>query len=304
MKLFTKISLLVAAIAGGVGILAVIIGLAMGANVYDLNDMGIYLGPDQQVVVSGVIVEEIEDYLPAEGVIAEHHKEEGHNYSEKQGHHVTEFQYNDELYDYICSMQDIERLKIDVQNAEITIFAVDNAASLYYFSSVERDISKVSGSTLKLEDNSSIQNKIELELYIPVGMLKEIEIEAVNGTISAEKIVADNVTIEIDNASVQIDELIVEDRAELQINAGQMIVGYYEGNDLETECAMGSILVVCEGSRSDYNFDLECGMGKIQIDEDSYSGIGEDIHKNHGSKKSIKAECAMGEIILEFPNSL
>ena len=33
MKLFTKISLIVAAIAGGVGILAVVIGLAMGAKV-------------------------------------------------------------------------------------------------------------------------------------------------------------------------------------------------------------------------------------------------------------------------------
>ena len=229
---------------------------------------------------------------------------ESYKYMEEQGYHRTEFLHNEELYNYICSMQDIERLKIDVQNAEITIFAVEDAASLYYFSSVEKDISKVSGSTLKLEDNSSIQEKIELELYIPVGVLKELEIEAVNGTISAEKIVADNVTIEIDNASVQIDELIVEDKAELQINAGQMIIGYYEGTNLETECAMGSIMVVCEGSRSDYNFDLECGMGKIQIDEDSYSGIGEDIHMNHGSKKSMKAECAMGEIILEFPNSL
>lgn len=304
MKLFTKISLLVAAIAGGVGILAVIIGLAMGASVYDLNNMGIYLGPNQQVMVSGVIVEEIEDYLPTEGGIMQHHNQNGHKYMEEQGYHRTEFLHNEELYNYICSMQDIERLKIDVQNAEITIFAVEDAASLYYFSSVEKDISKVSGSTLKLEDNSSIQEKIELELYLPVGMLKEMEIEAVNGTISAEKIVADNVTIEIDNASVQIDELIVEDKAELQINAGQMIIGYYEGTNLETECAMGSIMVVCEGSRSDYNFDLECGMGKIQIDEDSYSGIGEDIHMNHGSKKSMKAECAMGEIILEFPNSL
>ena len=151
MKLFTKISLLLAAIAGGVGILAVIIGLAMGANVYDLNDMGIYLGPDQQVVVSGVIVEEIEDYLPAEGVIAEHHKEEGH--------HVTRFQHNDELYNYICSMQDIERLKIDVQNAEIYIYSTEEE-QIRFDSNRKKEIGRVEGNTLKLEEETFFEETL------------------------------------------------------------------------------------------------------------------------------------------------
>ena len=162
----------------------------------------------------------------------------------------------------------------------------------------------MSGTTLKLGDNTSSTEKIELEIYIPVGVLKEIEIEVVNGTIFAEKMVADNVIIEIDNASVQIDELVVEDKAELQINAGQMIIGYYSGAKLETECGMGSIMVVCEGNQNDYNYDLECGMGQIQINEENYSGIGKDLKLHNEGHKSIKAECGMGEIKLEFPNSL
>ena len=62
MKLFTKISLIVAAIAGGVGILAVVIGLAMGARVKDLEVMGIYISPNQ-VELSGVIKNEIRDEI-------------------------------------------------------------------------------------------------------------------------------------------------------------------------------------------------------------------------------------------------
>lgn len=282
MKLFTKISLIVAAIAGGLGILAIVIGLALGADVNELNNMGIYLSPHQQMAVSGVITEVVEE------------RETRHNY----GYH------NEKLLNHSCSLRDIERLKVEVKNAEIIIFATEDTDNIVYYSDKEEDISKVNGSTLKLEDNTSLQDKIELEIYIPIGILKEIEIEAVNGTISADKIVADNVTIEIDNASVKIDELVVEDKAELQINAGQMIIGYYDGTKLEAECAMGSILVVCEGNRSDYNYDLECGMGNIQVDEDSYSGIGEDIQVNNESEKFIKAECAMGEILLEFPNGL
>ena len=257
MKLFTKISLIVAAVAGGLGILAIIIGLVMGADVYDLNDMGIHISPQQLELNKGT-----------------------------------------------CDFCGIKRLEVDVQNAQITIFATESTKEFTYYSNRENSIAKVDGSTLKLEDRSNIRDKMKLELYIPVGVLKEIEIEAINGNLVADKIVADNVIIEIDNASVQIEELVVEDKAELQINAGQMVVGFYSGTNLETECAMGSIMVVCEGKQEDYNYDVECGMGKIQIQENTYSGIGKEIWIQGESNKSIKAECAMGEIILEFPNSL
>lgn len=282
MKLFTKISLILAAVAGGVGILAIIIGLVMGADVNDLNNMGIYISPHQQVAVSGVIMEREEEDLTH------------HNYR----HH------NEKLHNHSCSLKDIDRLKVEIHNAQITILASEDEENIIYYSNKENSIAKVSGTTLKLRDNTSSTDKIELEIYIPVGVLEEIEIEVVNGTIFAEKMVADNVTIEIDNASVQIDELVVEDKAELQINAGQMIIGYYSGAKLETECGMGSIMVVCEGNQNDYNYDLECGMGQIQINEDNYSGIGKDLKLHNESHKSIKAECGMGEIILEFPNSL
>ena len=282
MKLFTKISLILAAVAGGVGILAIIIGLVMGADVNDLNNMGIYISPHQQVAVSGVIMEREEEELTH------------HNYR----HH------NEKLHNHSCSLKDIDRLKVEIHNAQITIFASEDEENIIYYSNKENSIAKVSGTTLKLGDNTSSTDKIELEIYIPVGVLKEIEIKVVNGTIFAEKMVADNVTIEIDNASVQIDELVVEDKAELQINAGQMIIGYYSGAKLETECGMGSIMVVCEGNQNDYNYDLECGMGQIQINEDNYSGIGKDLKLHNESNKSIKAECGMGEIKLEFLNSL
>lgn len=282
MKLFTKISLILAAVAGGVGILAIIIGLVMGADVNDLNNMGIYISPHQQVAVSGVIMEREEEDLTH------------HNYR----HH------NEKLHNHSCSLKDIDRLKVEIHNAQITILASEDEENIIYYSNKENSIAKVSGTTLKLRDNTSSTDKIELEIYIPVGVLEEIEIEVVNGTIFAEKMVADNVTIEIDNASVQIDELVVEDKAELQINAGQMIIGYYSGAKLETECGMGSIMVVCEGNQNDYNYDLECGMGQIQINEDNYSGIGKDLKLHNESNKSIKAECGMGEIKLEFLNSL
>ena len=61
MKLFTKISLISAAIALGMGILGVTIGMAMGADVKDLESMGIHVTPGRSVYINGVLVEDLDD---------------------------------------------------------------------------------------------------------------------------------------------------------------------------------------------------------------------------------------------------
>lgn len=295
MKLWTKIVLIAAAVTAALGMVGIVVGFAMGADVSDLNKMGIYLTPHQQVQVKKVITDNTEESMKNN---TKNDDMAGDN------HHTAEVIHNDDLYSYSCSLQDIERLKIEVKNAEITIFGVEEAVSINYFSNRGNEISKKDGSTLRIEDHGIMNEKIELEIFIPIGVLKEIEIDAAAGTVTADKVVADRVSLEIDAASVRIDELIVENEAELQINAGEIVIGYYDGTKLDAECDMGSIMIVCEGNRNDYNYDLECGMGEIRIDEDIYSEMRENIRVNNGGKKSIQAECGVGEILLEFPNSL
>ena len=198
----------------------------------------------------------------------------------------------------------INRLEVDVQNADITIFSVEDAEEIRYSTNRNKEIARVEGTTLKLEEEISIKEHLELEIYIPVGSLREIEIEATNGAITADRIIADNVSIDIDSASVNIQQLVVEGEAELQINAGEMVIGYYEGSHLDVECAVGAMMVVCDGNKQDYNYKLECGLGEILLGEETYSGLGQEMKVQNGGTKLIEAECAMGQIQLEFPNSL
>lgn len=299
MKLFTKISLIVAAIALGIGVLGVFLGIAMGADAGDLSELGIYISPHQQLRVSGVITE-----------MEEAVDESFHVYPEEGlGHHREETQnsyrpHSENMYEHSHSLKGIERLDIEVRNAEITIFATEDVEEILYYSDNKKNIAAVDGTTLKLEDRTSVHDKIQLELYIPIGVLKEIEIEVAAGAVTADRIIADSVTIEIDAASVQIGELQVTREAELHVEAGKIEVGYYDGPRLDVDCAVGSIIVVCEGNEFDYNYKMECGMGRIVYNKESYSLIGEKIRHNDERSKMIEAECEMGEIILEFPNSL
>lgn len=310
MKLFTKISIIVALIALGLGVLGVCIGLAMGADAEDLSELGIYISPHQTVAVSEVI-SEVEEEIREEtyDVVEEIVEESFYVYhDEGLGHHGKEENnyrpHNERLHEHTHSLKGIERLDIEVRNAEITMFATEDVEELLYYSDHKKDIATVDGTTLKLEDRTSIHDKIQLELYIPIGVLEEIEIEAAAGIVTADKIVVDSVTMEIDAASVQIGELQVTREAQLHVEAGEIVVGYYDGPRLDVDCALGSVTVVCEGNEFDYNYEMECGMGQIVYGKESYSLIGEKIRHNDERSKNIEAECEMGEIIFEFSNSL
>lgn len=63
MKAFTKISLMIAAISLGLGVLGVCIGLAMGAGVEDLSEMGIYISPYQKREVNRFTEDDIEEIM-------------------------------------------------------------------------------------------------------------------------------------------------------------------------------------------------------------------------------------------------
>ncbi len=306
MKLFTKICLIVAAVALGLGILGVGIGIAMGAGVQDLKAMGIDISPNH-LEISGVfknfegeirdeIAEEFEEsfYIYEDDDLEHHKSENSHNHVPRE---------ENILHSYSNVTQDIRRLEVDVQNAEIMIFST-NEEQLRFDSNRKDEIGRVEGKTLKLEEESYFDEILQLEIYIPEGMLEEIDIEAVAGTVTADKLIADRVSVEVDGAVVQIEELIVTQEADLDVEAGNIMVSYYEGPNLDVSCDIGNIMVVCEGNESDYNYKMECGMGSIVYAGESYSLVGEKIRKNSDRSKMIHAECEVGEIVIEFPNSL
>lgn len=311
MKLFTKISLIAAVIAATLGIAAVCIGLAMGADLEELENMGVYLSPHQQIgiTVLGDFDDEHMEELIEDRIEEKFQEKSEDNIISNNGHHGIgnvhrDRHHNEDLHCYRSSIKGIEKLEVEVKSAQITIFATEDSEEIIYYSNRENDISQTKDFTFKIEDERSLTSQLELEIYVPTGIFKEIEIEAEAGLLAADKMIADNIAIEMDGASVQVDSLIVTEKAKLQINAGEMVIGYFDGKILETECDMGSIMVVCDGSNRDYNYNLECGMGNIQVGEESYSGVGGEIRINNGGEKSIKAECDMGEIRLEFPNNL
>ena len=88
---------------------------------------------------------------------------------------------------------------------------------------------------------------------------------------------------------------------DLQVGAGTIDIDQLDVQKLNADCSAGEIDMVVTGKEKDYNYDLSCGMGEINLEDSEYSGIGiEKNISNEGARKDMVLECGMGEIDVEF----
>lgn len=98
-------------------------------------------------------------------------------------------------------------------------------------------------------------------------------------------------------------ESIVSSKCTLNVGAGTIDVDSIDAKELLADCGTGEIDMDVTGSEQDYNYQLSCGMGEIDLGEASYSGLNveQDI-SNEGAAKNMVLSCGMGEITVEFEN--
>ena len=88
---------------------------------------------------------------------------------------------------------------------------------------------------------------------------------------------------------------------DLQVGAGTIDIDQLDVQKLNADCGAGEIDMVVTGKEKDYNYDLSCGMGEIDLENSEYSGLGiEKTISNEGARKDMVLECGMGEIDVEF----
>ena len=88
---------------------------------------------------------------------------------------------------------------------------------------------------------------------------------------------------------------------DLQVGAGTIDIDQIDVQKLNADCGAGEIDMVVTGKEKDYNYDLSCGMGEIDLENSEYSGLGiEKNISNEGARKDMVLECGMGEIDVEF----
>lgn len=169
-----------------------------------------------------------------------------------------------------------------------------------------------------------INNKHAIvKIRIPSGIALEdfdIEIGAGRADFRMSDITCRELDMEVGAGVLRTEGFTVTDEMDIYIGAGEVIIGGGEyqnadvecgvGNfemkgtvnrDLSAECGMGNMNIRLSGKEEEYNYTLNCNMGNLAVNGNSYAGFAGEKDVNHpGAKGTIELSCSMGNLEIYF----
>ena len=109
-----------------------------------------------------------------------------------------------------------------------------------------------------------------------------------------------SVKLELGASKAEVVDLAA-DSVEIQIGAGEAVVRNLNAQSVSAETGVGKLAIQLVGKEEDYNYQVECGIGSVSIGERSYGGLGTSQKiENPGAVKTVDLECGIGKIEMDF----
>ena len=94
--------------------------------------------------------------------------------------------------------------------------------------------------------------------------------------------------------NVAVDEL------NLEVGMGESRVEGSVAEEIDIECGMGRTQLVLTDKEEDFNYDISCAAGNVNIGNRSYAAVAEDTYIDNDASRDCTLECAMGSIDISF----
>ena len=164
---------------------------------------------------------------------------------------------------------------------------------------------KETSGKITITDTRSGNVKKKKQIKVSIPSVKEFDTVSLGvdmGTIDLEcDLKVQELSVEVGAGEFCGYVNITAANCDLQVGAGTIDIDQIDVQKLNADCGAGEIDMVVTGKEKDYNYDLSCGMGEIDLEDSEYSGLGiEKNISNEGARKDMVLECGMGEIDVEF----
>lgn len=321
MNKFFKYGFMVAGVSLAVGIVFALICTVIGGRVLVSNSGWIF----KQLGDFGVW-DQMEDWSEA------HHG--GWHIDWHNGKAPTELKINGELQDLAAIGEPREIPASGIRNLELTL-----GAGQFFIREKDTSDDKIGilvqgvgdcdyyadGDTLYVESfkgNHYVGEdlaKNQIVIDIPQGMVfDEVELVCGAGVAEIDYIKANELEVEAGAGEVKVNYAIVTDfsanigagrvevngisaqKADLQVGMGECIYHGQKLSELEAECDLGNMEILLEGAEEDYNYEIECSAGNIDLGGRSITGLAAERKINNGAPGTIELSCNMGNISVSF----
>lgn len=151
-----------------------------------------------------------------------------------------------------------------------------------------------------LEEISLEQGRGYINVEMPLTA-KEIRISVGAGECEiSEKLTAQKeMTVEVDAGTISLEELETEE-LEISGGVGELTADLIQAEKIDIGGGVGNIEVTVVGKETDYNYDIQCGVGSVEVGDSDYSGLGTRKSIGNPGNKEIKIECGVGNVDVSF----
>ena len=195
------------------------------------------------------------------------------------------------------------KLDIELKYDELILEEGDSFCVRVYDDNGKNVTVKESSDTLKVRSTKKLSKTRKVCISYPEDVkLQELEIEMGAGTVYLNRdIETEKLSVEMGAGEFESKNPVTAREADLEIGTGSMTFADLSARKTDGECGLGEMDLTLTGTQEDYNYDLECGVGNLDVGSDSYSGLGrEKSISNKGADRKLDLECGMGNISVDF----
>ncbi|MDO5134909.1 MAG: hypothetical protein Q4D55_02545 [Eubacteriales bacterium] len=158
------------------------------------------------------------------------------------------------------------------------------------------------GNAVRVSSRSKKHKAKMIHIYYPQGTsFHELDLTIMAGEASLEgEIAAREAEISVGAGTLALKDSLTAEELDITVGMGEASFARIDAKKIQGECGVGSLSLGAAGNEEDYDYDIQCGVGSIEIGGQEIGGIAsEKSIDNHGERK-IDLECGMGEIRVDF----
>ena len=163
-------------------------------------------------------------------------------------------------------------------------------------------ISNNNGS-LRIASNQKVRNR-SIEIFCPENLsFQKIKLQMGAGTIELDgDFKAEQMEVNVGAGTIENSGSLDIKEADFTVGVGTADISEFQVENLKGSCGMGDMELTLTGKAAEYNYELKCGLGNLEVDDSLETSItsGNKQITNEGATKNIKLDCGMGNVQVEF----
>lgn len=162
--------------------------------------------------------------------------------------------------------------------------------------------------TKKLRTINRINGYATVWLFLPKGQLEELELSNDAGEVYVADADAVDFSLDVGAGMAVVDNFTAQE-ADLECGAGQITAAGTIQGEGDIGCGVGEIVLTLMGKETDFIYNVDCGIGEVEIGGESFGGIGISKSGNgdgahhesgHHGGKELSVECGIGSVTVNF----